>query len=133
MENPQSASESSNFLAPFLFSFLSVCRLLDPQQQLVTVGYLDEKVTREERIEAAKRIAMEWRRIGQILEPEPRFESYELDGFGEKSNNRDRAQAMLDKWADKYHTRATRRHLIAAMKREGLTSQVHEIFEGNSI
>ena len=98
---------------------------------LICAGYLDTKVTRDERIEVAKRIQLHWRRIGDILGPEPRFQSYDLDGFEQERDNRDRAQSMLDAWANKHHTKATRRHLIKAMKNEGYGAQIAAVFEGN--
>ena len=87
-------------------------------------------VTLEDRIDAAKRIPAEWRRIGRILEPEPKFREYDLDVFEQEHDLRDRAQKMLDKWAEKHGSRATRKRLIDAMIREDLKGRVAEIFPG---
>ncbi|XP_065835186.1 death-associated protein kinase 1-like isoform X2 [Oscarella lobularis] len=97
-----------------------------------SASYLDVPVTLEDRIDAAKRIPAEWRRIGRILEPEPKFREYDLDVFEQEHDLRDRAQKMLDKWAEKHGSRATRKRLIDAMIREDLKGRAAEIFSGYS-
>ena len=92
---------------------------------------LDKEVTRDEIREAAKRIRSYWRRVGEILGPKPLFESHNLDGFEEKKDDRDRAQAMLDAWANKHHKKATRRCLIRAMKEEDHAADAAKIFSSN--
>ena len=87
-------------------------------------------VTPDERIEAARRIPAEWRRIGQLLGPEPTFKEYDLDECEQERALRDRAQKMLNKWAEKHGIGATRRHLIDAMIKEDLKARVLEIFPG---
>ena len=90
---------------------------------------LDVKVTPMERIEVARRIPAEWRRIGRILGPEPTFKEYDLDECEQGRQGRDCAQEMLRKWAEKYDNEATRRHLIDAMIKEGLKARASEVFQ----
>ncbi|XP_065835673.1 uncharacterized protein [Oscarella lobularis] len=90
--------------------------------------YFDMPVTKDEIIEAAKRIPAEWRRIGRILGPEPTFREYHLDECETERELRDRAQKMLNKWTEKHGVRATRRHLIEAMIKENLKARISEIF-----
>ncbi|XP_065833961.1 uncharacterized protein [Oscarella lobularis] len=90
---------------------------------------LNGGVSKEERRVVANKIRAKWRRVGEVLGPDPKFEDDELDGFGEKENNRDRAQAMLDAWAQKHYKRATRRMLILALKKEGYGALISVVFE----
>ena len=100
--------------------------------KLIFADYTKLKVNRDEIIEAAKRIRTRWRDIGEILGPEPRFQSHELDGFGEGRDERERAKNMLKAWAEKHYTKATREHLIKAMEKEGYREQISEVFKASS-
>ena len=86
----------------------------------------------EERIETAKRIQAVWRHIGRILGPEPKFEDHDLHECEQERCDRDRAYKMLEEWATKHGSRATRRHLIDAMIRENCRAQVAKIFPGEN-
>ncbi|XP_065845380.1 uncharacterized protein [Oscarella lobularis] len=94
-------------------------------------SYLNEIVSKVERRAVAQRIRAKWRRVGQVLGPDPTFEDHELDGFEEKRDNRDRAQAMLDAWAEKHHKKATRTMLIIALKEEGYGLLISDVFNCN--
>ena len=93
-------------------------------------SFIDEMVTKDELWDVAKEIRAKWRHVGEALGPDPKFRASDLDGFEEKKNNRDRAQAMLDAWAQKHHKRATRRVLIFALKEEeGYGTLIREVFK----
>ena len=85
---------------------------------------LDRVTSKDERIDVAKKIRANWRHVGKALG----LEDDELDGFKEESNNRDRAQAMLDAWAQKKHKNATRKMLILALKKEGYGKVISDVF-----
>ena len=104
-------------------SFLSVVYMLPSGSSL------DDVVSDDERIDVAKEIRAKWRHVGEALGPDPKFRANDLDGFEEKKNNRDRAQAMLDAWAQKHHKRATRRQLILALKKEGYGALISDVFK----
>ncbi|XP_065836779.1 uncharacterized protein [Oscarella lobularis] len=88
---------------------------------------LDGVVSKEERRALAKKIRSNWRHVGEVL----KFEEDELDGFEAKRDDRDRAQAMLDAWAERNHEKATRRMLILALKEEDYGKVISEIFNCN--
>ena len=96
---------------------------------------LDDVVSAEERMAVAREIRANWRHVGEVLGPDPKFRASDLDGFGEKENNRDRGQAMLDAWAERHHKRATRKMLILALKKEGYGALISEVFgcDSNSV
>ena len=94
---------------------------------------LDDVVSAEEGMAVASEIRANWRHVGKALGPDPKFKSGDLDGFGEKENNRDRAQAMLDAWAQKHHKKATRRQLILALKKEGYGRLISDVFKCDSV
>ena len=79
----------------------------------------------------AKEIRAKWRHVGEVIGPDPKFKASDLDGFGEKGNDRDRAQAMLDAWAERKHEKATKRMLILALKEEDYGKVISEIFNCN--
>ena len=93
--------------------------------------FLNTPMTSQERLRAAQRIQPKWSIIGRILGPEP-FEHFEMHAFEEKRTDHDRALDMLDAWADKFGTRATRRHFINAVKDPdvGYSNEVATIFSG---
>ena len=91
-------------------------------------NWLDEVVPPEERLSVAKNIGRYWRHVGEALGPEPKFEPTELDDFEEKDSNRDRARAMLNRWAQKKHKKATRRMLILALKKENQNALISDVF-----
>ena len=91
--------------------------------------YLDSPVTSRERFEVAERIQPIWKQIGRVLGPEP-FKHYEIHAFGEKENDRERALEMLEAWAMKFGSRATRGQLIDAMMRFGYSTEVAEVLSG---
>ena len=105
---------------------------LDLHAPIIGSSSLDDVVSAEERIAVAREIGAKWRRVGQALGPDPKFRVSDLDSFGEKENNRDRAQAMLDDWAEKHHKRATRKMLILALKKEGYGALISEVFGHDS-
>ncbi|XP_065831298.1 uncharacterized protein [Oscarella lobularis] len=92
-------------------------------------SFLDEMVTKDERRDVARRMKANWRRVGDILGPNPMFQSYDLNSFEEKRNNQDRAQAMLDAWSQKHLKKATRRVLIRALKEEGYGTLIRDVFK----
>ena len=110
-----------SYLSP---TFLDVAFVFDNE-------FLDTPMTSQERLRAALRIQPNWSIIGRILGPKP-FEHFEMHAFEEKRNNRDRALDMLDAWANKFGTRATRRHFINAVKDPdvGYSDEVANIFSG---
>ena len=92
---------------------------------------LNKVTSKEARRAVAQEIRAKWRHVGEVLGPDPKFKASDLDGFGEKENNRDRAQAMLDAWAEKHHEKATKRMLILALKVEDYGAVIREIFKCN--
>ena len=86
---------------------------------------LDRVTSKDERIALAKKIRAKWRHVGEALG----LEDDELDGFAEKKDDRDRAQAMLDAWAQKKHKNATRKMLILALKKEGYGKVISDVFD----
>ena len=96
--------------------------------------YLDKAVTYKERVHAAKRIQHCWKPIARILDPKP-FEDYQIASFEQnfKGDILEQAQKMLDYWANDCHLGATRRCLIRAMEKNGLTKAVAQVFPGNFI
>ena len=93
--------------------------------------FLDTPMISLERCRAAQRIQPKWRSIGRILGPKP-FEHFEIHAFGEQRNDIDRALEMLDAWANKFGSKATRRHFINALKDPdvGYSYEVAAIFSG---
>ena len=93
--------------------------------------FLDKPMTPQERFRAAQQIQSKWSNIGRILGPEP-FEPFEIYAFGERRSDNDGALQMLDAWANKFDTRATRRHFINAIKNPeiGCSTEVAAIFSG---
>ena len=89
---------------------------------------LNEVVSSEERLSVARKIGGKWRHVGEVLGPDPKFTPNELDDFEEKDSNRDRAQAMLNRWAQKKHKKATRRMLILALKKENQNALISDVF-----
>ena len=89
--------------------------------------HLDKAVADNELMEAAERIQSCWQRIGRFLGPVP-FKDYELAAFSQHREYRDQAQAMLDAWAHAHYEKATRRCLIEAMEKGGLTKDAAEVF-----
>eukprot|EP00118_Oscarella_pearsei_P019591 m.208919 g.208919 ORF g.208919 m.208919 type:complete len:71 (+) comp39721_c0_seq1:128-340(+) len=60
--------------------------------------------------------------------PDPKFMSHELNEFTQRGNDRDHAEAMLEGWCMKNHTRATRRELIKALKEENYNALISDLF-----
>ena len=102
---------------------------LDLHAPIIGSSSLDDVVSAEERRAVAKEIRANWRHIGEALGPDPKFRASDLDGFEEKGNNRDRAQAMLDAWAERHHKGATRKMLILALKEEGYGAFILKVFK----
>ncbi|XP_065827426.1 uncharacterized protein [Oscarella lobularis] len=92
---------------------------------------LNGVTSKEERRAVAKKIRDNWKHVGEVLGPNPKFKDDELKGFGEEENNRSRAQAMLDAWAERRHEKATKRMLILALKEEDYGTVIREIFKCN--
>ena len=92
-------------------------------------SFLDDVVSADERSAVAREIRANWRHVGEALGSDQKFKAGDLDGFGEKENNRDCAQAMLDAWAQKHHKKATRRILILALKREDYGTLISDVFK----
>ena len=89
---------------------------------------LDEVVSSEEQLSVARKIGGKWRHVGEVLGPDPKFTPNELEDFAERGGNRDRALAMLNTWAEKYHKNATRRMLILALKKENQNALISDVF-----
>ena len=98
-------------------------------------NWLDEVTSPDERFSVAKEIGRKskWRHVGETLGPDPKFTAGELNVFEEEKNNsRDRAQTMLDAWAEKKDKKATRRMLILALKEEGYGALISRVFRCDS-
>ena len=93
--------------------------------------WLEEVVSPEERLSVAKRIGHHWQHVGETLGPDPKFTTIDLDDFKAKGSDRDRAQTMLNTWAEKHHKNATRRMLILALKEENQNALISKVFERN--
>ena len=120
------------YLHPPVSRSLDRVRALGPNARCtddVLGSFLDEMVTKDERRDVARRMKANWRRVGDILGPNPMFQSYDLNSFEEKRNNQDRAQAMLDAWSQKHLKKATRRVLIRALKEEGYGTLIRDVFK----
>ena len=91
--------------------------------------WLDEVASPDELHDVAKSIGRHWRHVGGALGPDPKFEPTELDSFEAKSSDRNRAQEMLNTWAQKHHKNATRRMLILALKKENQNVLISNVFK----